>query len=203
MKAINKIFLVLLIFSFFHISSIPLEGEMSEVTCIVDLGGDVITMFWDSVQLDAVMNRPLTEVEEFTWSPTENLSCTNCLDPFVKTYEDVCVSLTVEFTDGCIATDEVCIFIDGCNEGSYENQINSITPMNITENAEIELEIARKQFTQIDIVQNDEILYSIFEGWVGRGLNTLTLDFSSVPAGEYSLRVKLYPEDKYVTITKL
>lgn len=204
MKLFRKVIPALFLISFFNPDWTVSEPESALVTtCEVDLGEDAMVNFWDSLQLHAATNYPFNEIEEIIWSHSENLSCTDCLDPVVTTSEDICVSLTVHFSDGCIASDEICIFIEGCHNTNYENKIHSITPTNITETAVIELEIARSQFTQIEIVQNDEVLYSIFEGWIGKGLKTLTLDFSGVPAGEYSLRVKLYPENKYVTITKL
>ncbi len=204
MKLFRKVIPALFLISLFNLSwSVTDPESVQDTTCVVYLGDDDIINFWEEYQIYGVTNYPSNEIEEIIWSHSENLSCTDCLNPVVTTAEDICVSLTVHFSDGCIASDEICIFIEGCHNNNYENKIHSITPTNITETAVIELEIARSQFTQIEIVQNDEVLYSIFEGWVGKGMNSLTLDFSGVPAGEYSLRVKLYPEHKYVAITKL
>jgi hypothetical protein len=204
MKLFRKVIPALFLISFFNPGWSVSDPESAlATTCEVDLGSDAIINFWEEYQINAAINYPSNEVEEMIWSHAENLSCTDCLNPVVTTAEDICISLTVHFSDGCIASDEICIFVIGCHSTNYENKIHSITPTNITETAVIELEIARSQFTQIEIVQNDEVLYSIFEGWAGSGLKTRTLDFSDVPAGEYSLRVKLYPENKYITITKL
>ncbi len=203
MKNFIKLFSALFLFSFFSFGWVDFDDEKSRVDCLVDAGPDVISVFWDSYQVNAVINRPLSEVEEITWSSAENLSCSDCLNPVVTTGEDLCLSLTVKFNDGCIASDEICIFIDGCNETVYENKINSITPQSITDDAEIELEIERTQFVHFEIVENDEILYTIKEGWIGRGLQTMNLDFSQVPAGNHQLRVRLYPENKFISITKL
>ena len=168
MKIFVKALPALLFFSFFWISWIDFEEEKSEVDCVVELGPDFIINFWDTPQIDAVMNRPLSEIDEIIWSPSENLSCTDCLNPIltITEVEDVCISLTLRFDDGCEASDEMCIFIDGCNgENFTENKINSITPQSISDNAEIELEIAQFQFVRIEIVENDQVTHSLFEGW--------------------------------------
>ena len=118
--------------------------------------------------------------------------------------EDVCVSINVKFDDGCEASDEMCVFIDGCGgENISENKINRITPQSIADNAEIELEIAQFQFVRIEIVENDEIINTLFEGWLKKRLHNINLDFSEVPAGNHQLRVRLYPENKFISITKL
>lgn len=199
MKVFVKVFSVLILFSFFWVSWIDFDNETSLVDCEVILGGgDIIINFWESPQIDAFMNRPLSEVEEIIWSPSENLSCTDCLNPVltITETEDVCISLTVKFNDGCEDSDEMCVYIRDCIVGSeWENNINSITPQVISDTAELEFETSQFQFVQIEIVENDEIINTLFEDWLGRGLHNLNLDFSDVPAGEHSLRLRVYPED--------
>jgi hypothetical protein len=205
MKTFKNISILIFLFSFFSTSWTNFDNENAVDVCIVQLESDVLINFWDSIQVHAVTNYPLDEIEEIIWSPVENVSCTDCLDPFVSASEDICISVTITFDDGCIASDEICVFVQGCGEGEVflENKINSITPESISNEANIELEIAQTQFVHFEIVENDEILYTIKEGWVGKGRRTLTLDFSEVPAGNHTLRVRLYPEDKFISITKL
>jgi len=206
MKILIKVFPVLFVFSFFCISWIDFNDERSAVDCIVELQPDILINFWDTPQIDAFMDRPFSEVEEIIWSPSENLSCTDCLNPVltITEPEDVCISLTVWFDDGCEASDEMCVFIQDCIVGNlWENMINSITPQTISDTAEIEFETSQFQFVEIDIIENDEIISTLFESWLGRGLHNLNLDFSDVPAGEHSLRVRLHPEDLFISITKL
>ena len=206
MKILIKTIPVLLLFSFLSISWMNFNDEKPEVDCLVQLGSDILIDFWDSPQIDALVNRPLSEIDEIIWSPSENLSCTDCLNPILTLTEaeDVCISLNVKFNDGCEATDDMCIIIAGCGgESNFtENNINSITPQSITDFAEIELEIAQFQFGHIEIVENDEITHTLFEGWLGGKVNK-NLDFSEVPVGNHSLRVRLYPENMFISITKL
>ncbi len=203
MKIFIKLVPVLFLFSFVTFGWTNFDNGKPIVDCEVDLGPDVEIDFWDSIQINPLISRPVFELEEITWSPTENLSCADCLNPYVSTNEDICINLTVKFDDGCIASDEICILLKGCGEEFTENKINSITPQSISNDASIELEIVQTQYVHFEIVENDEILYTIQEGWLNKGLQTLSLDFSQIPTGNYQLRVRLYPEDKFISITKL
>ncbi len=205
MKILIKVFPVLLFISFFCISWINFEDKKTADTCIVELSEDIYINFWDSSQIDAFTNRPPSEIEEIIWSPSDNLSCTDCLNPIltITETEDFCISLTIKFDDGCEASDELCITILGCGDTYSENKINSITPESISNTALLELEIVQTQYVHFEIVENDEISHTIREGWLFDGLQTVGLDFSQVPAGNHNLRVRLYPENKFISITKL
>lgn len=179
------------------------KPPLETMTCITDLGDDMELQLGDSVQLTPAFSCPLDMIETIFWEPADFLSCTDCLEPVTRPLENICYTMTVNWDDGCISTEEICIQLRSCEALYTENNINSISPEQIGDEAEIELEISRTQFAHIEIVENDEVQYTIWEGWLKSGLRTLTLDFSAVPTGSHQLRVRLYPEDQIIDIEKL
>ncbi len=173
------------------------------ITCEMDIGEDVQLELGNSHQFNPQFSCPLTQIESFNWWPTNYLSCEDCLDPLVSPLESQCYMLTVHWDDGCITNDEICVLVRTCEPLYSENKINSISPQQISDQAEIELEIARTQFVHIEIVENDEVQFVIWEGFLKAGLRTVNLDFSAVSSGAHELRVRLYPEDQFIDILKM
>ena len=94
-------------------------------------------------------------------------------------------------------------WIESCESPVNANAINSIVPQQIETTAEIELAIERTQFVHLELVDNDEVTHEIWEGWLRKGIRTVSLDFSSVPAGNHTLRARLYPENIEINIEKI
>ncbi len=63
----------------------------------------------ESYQLEAMLGIPLTAIDTIIWTPTEYLSCTDCLDPFVAPWETTQFEITVIDHNGCTARDEVLV----------------------------------------------------------------------------------------------
>ncbi len=185
-------------------SNIALPNGLN-ATCIVDLGENVNLQLGDSIQIDALLSCQPTDIQSIEWESTGQgtISCTDCLDPFVLPEENSCYTITITWADGCVSTDEVCVFLQSCSAVFSENAINSVSPEQISDEATIELEITRTQFVHIEIVDDGTIEHVIWEGWLKKGLKTLSLDFSSVPAGTHDLQVRLYPETITTSIQKL
>ncbi|MBI1836544.1 MAG: gliding motility-associated C-terminal domain-containing protein [Flavobacteriia bacterium] len=49
----------------------------------------------------------------YTWSPSEHLSCVNCMTPSANPNQNYTYTVTLTDSHGCIATDDVKIFYDG------------------------------------------------------------------------------------------
>ena len=213
MKTQNLIFKSILLFpllflnwNFIQTSAVDdnqRSGNSLICDCIVEAQDDVELQLGTAHQIETIFNCLPDDIENISWSPVDFLSCTNCAVPVVEPLEDKCYTMTVTWTDGCISTEEFCVFIRSCDSPFSENEINSITPQSIGNEAEIELEIARTQFVHIEIVDDDEVEYTIWEGFLKAGLQKVTLDFSAVPSGSHQLRVRIYPEDKFINIVKL
>lgn len=171
--------------------------------CQLDIGESINLQLGDSFRMEPLFSCPPNQVENFTWSPVDYLSCTDCINPYVRPLQDKCYTLSVEWTDGCISTDEICVFVTPCESVPVDNVINSISPAQIGDEATIELTVARTQYVHIEIVEDDEVQYVIWEGFLKAGLRTRTLDFSAVPSGNHQLRARFYPEDKFIDIVKL
>ncbi len=78
------------------------------VAHFVNLGSDVEIVLGESVQLNAEAN---FEVAEIFWTPEENLSCLDCLDPIARPIETTTYSVLVVDSIGCSATDEITISV--------------------------------------------------------------------------------------------
>ncbi|TXB64716.1 T9SS type B sorting domain-containing protein [Vicingus serpentipes] len=74
----------------------------------VELGNDINTSWGNIVTL-----YPETNANNYIWSPSQGLSCINCLNPEVDTEEVSTYSLTVTSDEGCINTDTITISFDG------------------------------------------------------------------------------------------
>lgn len=205
MKAKTNTFFSFVFLSFIFIGTY--WGQASKITtsamCIVDLGADLSIDLGDSTQLFGILSCPIDEIESFSWEPTTYLSCTDCFDPVVNATDNQCYTLTVNWQDGTTTSDEACVFVEDCDEVFSENNIQSITPEQINDFADITLQITRKQYVRIEIVDDQTIQYPIWEGWLRAGLRTVSLDFSNIPSGMHDLRVRLYPENLTTAINKI
>ncbi|MEL6865655.1 MAG: hypothetical protein AAFP19_14605 [Bacteroidota bacterium] len=205
MKGLKQAIASLLLLFLFSTGFIPSmeHAATSDGICIIDLGEDVNITLGDSLQLSTQSSCPLDDIVSINWMPATDLSCLDCLDPIVKPLNDQCYQVTIEFQDGTVASDEICIFVAACDPGSPITQVNSISTLEISDMAVLNLSIARTQYVSVDIIEDDEVTYAIWEGWLKPGDQAVDLNFSAVPAGNYELKVDLYPNDETLSITKL
>ncbi len=86
--------------------------EPPELT--VDAGEDIELMYGDSIVLEAIPSDSIAN-HTYTWSsysPDWNLSCTDCPTPWARPLNQIMYTVTIENENGCIATDDVRVFIN-------------------------------------------------------------------------------------------
>ena len=68
----------------------------------------------DSTRIEALTTLSAEEVASFNieWSPSEGLSCTDCLDPIAKPIRSTIYTLTVSNREGCESTSQVRVLVD-------------------------------------------------------------------------------------------
>lgn len=65
----------------------------------------------DTVRLNTILNIPASEIQSIQWTPTTNLSCTDCLNPVVTVPEDATYTIEVVDIYGCKAVATVRLLI--------------------------------------------------------------------------------------------
>ena len=83
----------------------PIELDLS-------LDATVELQFGDSYQLNGIVNVPEWEITSITWTPSESLSCDDCLDPIATPWQTTDYELYVENENGCPAEAAVRIVVD-------------------------------------------------------------------------------------------
>ncbi|MEL6659000.1 MAG: gliding motility-associated C-terminal domain-containing protein [Bacteroidota bacterium] len=78
----------------------------------IDLGFDLEIDLGDSIFLTVLSNRPLDGTELWVWNDPENLSCTNCPSTIYSPTDSTLLMLSITDDDGCIASDEIFIYVD-------------------------------------------------------------------------------------------
>lgn len=76
------------------------------------VGEDQIIPLGESVNLSAVVNISTNLIETLNWSNGESLNCDDCLFPIASPLETTTYSARVTNVNGCVATDELTIFVD-------------------------------------------------------------------------------------------
>jgi gliding motility-associated-like protein len=84
-----------------------------------DAGQDVTIEEFNTAQLNGTISANST----FIWSPTVFLSNPNTLTPTSSTTSTITYTLTVTTTNGCVATDQVTVFVNQINELIINNII--------------------------------------------------------------------------------
>lgn len=77
-----------------------------------DLGLDVLIDFGDSINLQALINIPESELDTVIWNPLPNPDCPMCLIQGIKPLETETYSIQVIDKDGCQDSDKVIVFVD-------------------------------------------------------------------------------------------
>ncbi len=86
--------------------SILIPGQI-EVQVVVE--PDVLIQLGDDYQINALVNIPESEIDTIIWSPSEGLTCTDCLDPRVDIVQFSVYTVTVINQNGCSATDQITL----------------------------------------------------------------------------------------------
>ncbi len=76
---------------------------------MVDLGPDIFLELGDSVQLQALTN--LVDSFSFIWGQPLELSCDDCLEPFVQPFLSSTYSIEVKDKNGCEAKDNILVIV--------------------------------------------------------------------------------------------
>lgn len=76
---------------------------------LVELGDDIYLEYGDSVQLQALTN--LLDSFSFEWGQPNLVSCTDCLEPWVRPLYTTTVSIELKDKNGCSATDNLRLIV--------------------------------------------------------------------------------------------
>jgi gliding motility-associated-like protein len=79
----------------------------------VDLGPDVYIRLGESVRLNPITSIGPNGIESFIWDPTTWLDCPTCFNPLSTPSQDITYIIRVTDINGCVATDDITIFVDG------------------------------------------------------------------------------------------
>jgi gliding motility-associated-like protein len=79
---------------------------------IVDLDGIVQLKLGESYQLQVLVNFPENEIQQITWTPSEGLSCDDCLTPTVTPTQSTQYRVEVIDQNGCYGTASVQFILD-------------------------------------------------------------------------------------------
>ncbi|MEO1257230.1 MAG: gliding motility-associated C-terminal domain-containing protein [Bacteroidota bacterium] len=77
----------------------------------VELGDNLEIEFGDSVQLQALTNLLPGEFT-FDWGQPDQLSCTDCLEPWVQPFFTTAYSIVLRDSNGCEKTDNLLVILD-------------------------------------------------------------------------------------------
>ncbi|MBK8701335.1 MAG: gliding motility-associated C-terminal domain-containing protein [Saprospiraceae bacterium] len=98
--------------------------EVFENEIDIDLPLSIFVKQGDTVRLNTILNIPASEIGKITWSPTDNLSCTDCLNPVVVVAEDATYTIEVEDIYGCKGIAQVRLIITRQEEVNIPNIIS-------------------------------------------------------------------------------
>ena len=82
----------------------------SEFELLADLGADITLQLGDSTELFVQTNS--TDSVSYTWLPSDGLSCSDCPNPVVNTFQSMTYQVQVTNSEGCTATDNITVDVD-------------------------------------------------------------------------------------------
>lgn len=87
------------------------------VELTVNVQTEVVIELGENYQIDALINVDTSEIDQIIWSPTEGLSCTDCLNPKVDTLlHEIQYTVTIINHNGCQSTDQIMLRVDKTRE---------------------------------------------------------------------------------------
>jgi len=78
----------------------------------LELGDDDFINLGEAANLTALINIPDEEILDFSWNEIHDFECIGCFHQAPQPLETTTYSASVEDVNGCVATDEVTIFVD-------------------------------------------------------------------------------------------
>ncbi len=91
------------------LSAITALAEPPEI--FVALEAQVQIDLGDSYQLNALTTLPTSEIESIVWTPSETLSCDDCLNPIATPFQQTSYEIVVTSKDGCVASAIVTLLV--------------------------------------------------------------------------------------------
>ncbi|MFK7773738.1 MAG: gliding motility-associated C-terminal domain-containing protein, partial [Saprospiraceae bacterium] len=92
-----------------------IEPILSEL--YVQLAPDEYLELGDNYQLLAFTNIDTSQIAQINWSPSDGLSCTNCLNPIIENIvNEIEYTITVVSDDGCKASDQIVLQVNPTKE---------------------------------------------------------------------------------------
>ncbi|MCB0643393.1 MAG: gliding motility-associated C-terminal domain-containing protein, partial [Phaeodactylibacter sp.] len=79
---------------------------------VVNVEAQVEILQGEQIQLDVQLNVLEDEVQQIIWTPTEGLSCSDCLDPIASPLETTVYRVEVILEGDCRSADEVQVVVD-------------------------------------------------------------------------------------------
>jgi Secretion system C-terminal sorting domain/SprB repeat len=150
---------------------------------IVDLGPDIQINIGDSSQLIYVVNQPPIDIDSVNWYPDINISCTNCESPIITPTGDICYSVEVWNSNGCYATDTICVNV--LNTSIRETLFSDIKiyPSLVTDYLKIEF--------NNDLTYNISILDGSGKMIFNSQSNDIQINVSDFTPGFYFIKIDL------------
>lgn len=94
--------------------------------CSADAGLDTTKCAEQNVSIGGLIAGSGNGTLTYAWSPSVGLSCSNCPNPICSATVNTTYTLTITDGDGCIATDEVAVFIAANPDASFSfSSLNS------------------------------------------------------------------------------
>ena len=81
---------------------VPTTPELT--TSVID---EISILIGQSNQITVNTNVPISQVTSITWTPSDFLSCDDCLNPTANPTNDIEYFVTIENQNGCIVTDSI------------------------------------------------------------------------------------------------
>ncbi len=78
---------------------------------ILDMESEVTLQLGESYQIEAFINFPEAEIESIIWSPSNGLSCTDCLLPQISPYQNTIYGVVIRTNEGCEVSGSITINI--------------------------------------------------------------------------------------------
>jgi len=74
---------------------------------------DLTVRIGNKVELSPQINIPVSNIESIQWTPSEGLECSDCLTTIAQPDVTTTYSLQIITIDGCIATTQITVIVDG------------------------------------------------------------------------------------------
>ncbi|MFT5166178.1 MAG: gliding motility-associated-like protein, partial [Saprospiraceae bacterium] len=78
----------------------------------IELVPELIIQLGETGEIEAYVNTAPSLIDTIIWTPSEGLSCTNCLTPLVNSFVETLYTITVVDENGCVAEDEIILRVE-------------------------------------------------------------------------------------------